>query len=290
MKNLAQSPNTILFEGLHSCYLLDNPKLLGNKKIVRLHNVEWEYYQHLSLNEQSWWKKLYFKRESKLLKQFEKKLSHADLLLPISHKDYNYYHQLFPDKTQYLPVFHPHNQIVSLKGKGDYILYHGNLEVNENTKAVHFLLDKVQALCAQFKWIVAGKNPSENLQKKCQEQGVKLIANPTHEQMQSLIQNAHINVLPTFQDTGIKLKLLNALFAGRHCLVNSKMVAQTNLESLCTIVEQPQAFVKVIEQLMEQPIKEIDLNKRQNILEQEYSNHKNAAQLLGWINDLESSQ
>ncbi len=53
--------------------------------------------------------------------------------------------------------------------------------------------------------------------------------------MQNACLLAQINVLPTFQATGIKLKLLMALYTGRHCIVNQPMVDNTGLEELCSI-------------------------------------------------------
>ena len=66
---------------------------------------------------------------------------------------------------------------------------------------------------------------------------IQLKENISIEEIYSLIQNAQINILPTFQATGIKLKLLSALYTGRHCIVNSPMVANTGLESLCHVAD-----------------------------------------------------
>lgn len=63
-----------------------------------------------------------------------------------------------------------------------------------------------------------------------------------------LIQEAHINLLPTFQNTGIKLKLLNALFNGRFCIVNSMMTEHTGLEKYCEIADDPQMMSEIISQ------------------------------------------
>ncbi len=47
--------------------------------------------------------------------------------------------------------------------------------------------------------------------------------------MTELIREAQINILPSFNTTGIKIKLLNAIFNGRHCLVNPAAIAGTGL-------------------------------------------------------------
>ena len=53
-----------------------------------------------------------------------------------------------------------------------------------------------------------------------QYQHVCLIANPSEEEIQDLISKAQVNILPSFNCTGVKLKLLTALFnrAGHEAL------------------------------------------------------------------------
>ena len=64
------------------------------------------------------------------------------------------------------------------------------------------------------------------------------------------MENAHINLLFTFQSTGIKLKLLNSLYRGRFVLVNHKMVNNTGLERLCVIEDNPNITKRLITDLM----------------------------------------
>ena len=63
---------------------------------------------------------------------------------------------------------------------------------------------------------------------------VRLVINPDDDLMFDLIRKAHINLMVTFQPTGLKLKLLNALYNGRFCLVNGNMLHGTQLSTLCT--------------------------------------------------------
>ena len=60
---------------------------------------------------------------------------------------------------------------------------------------------------------------------------IRIEANPPEELMNKLIYDAQIHILITFQATGLKLKLLNSLFAGRHTVVNRLMVAGSGLNS-----------------------------------------------------------
>ncbi|HCT22512.1 MAG TPA: mannosyltransferase, partial [Chitinophagaceae bacterium] len=69
-------------------------------------------------------------------------------------------------------------------------------------------------------FVVAGKNPSEKLQELAHaQQHTCIVSNPTELEMQDMIRKAHIHVLPSTHTTGIQIKLLNALYNGRHCVV-----------------------------------------------------------------------
>ena len=69
--------------------------------------------------------------------------------------------------------------------------------------------------------------------------------------MARLIADAQVNVLITAQPTGLKLKLLYALFAGRHCIVNSNMIVGSSLGSLCTIADDAEALRKAVDGIMD---------------------------------------
>ena len=70
--NLLNNDSPILFEGLHSCFYLTDPRLKNRKKIVRTHNVEHNYYNKIAQAEPNWFKKKYFISECRKLREFEK--------------------------------------------------------------------------------------------------------------------------------------------------------------------------------------------------------------------------
>ncbi|MBI3883062.1 MAG: glycosyltransferase, partial [Sphingobacteriales bacterium] len=133
-------------------------------------------------------------------------------------------------------------------------------------------------------FIIAGKEPSQQLQSCIKKHAnISLIANPSDEEMQQLITDAQINILPSFNTTGVKLKLLNALYNGRHCLVNQAGVAGSGLEALCHIAETANGFKESIQQLYTQPFTEDISTQREALLPQLYNNDRNAQQLITWI-------
>jgi len=278
LSNLTANNSPILCEGLHTCYYLNHPNLTNHLKLVRTHNIEHEYYRNLGIAERNLFKRIFFALEALKLKRFEAILKNASQLLCISPNDNFYFDQHF-GTSHFIPAFHPFNEISSKPGKGEYILFHGNLSVSENNQAVDFLIRNVFGH-VEMPIIVAGKNPSEKLVKKIgQLPNVRLVANPGNEEMDQLIQNAHICLIPTFQDTGLKLKLLASLFSGRFCIANKMMVSKTGLEHLCHVADTPEEMIRTIKGLAGQDFGQDEIEKRKLILEDVFSNRTNALKI-----------
>ena len=92
-----------------------------------------------------------------------------------------------------------------------------------------------------------------------------------------------MNVLPTFQATGIKLKLLLCLFSGRHVVCNTPMVEGTGLERLCHVHDDPQSMRHSIQACMAKPCNGQSLEDRVAVLEERFSNRRNAARIVGLL-------
>lgn len=278
LKNLQKEIAPILFEGLHSCYYINHPLLGAYKKIIRTHNIEHHYYHYLSLAEKNIFKRYYFKQEAVKLRCFEKKLNNASSILSISPDDTRYFHAKYK-MGKFIPAFHPFENVQTKRGVGDYILFHGNLSVSENLQAVNYLLDRIFSEIT-LPLIIAGKNPPESLKRRVVDiPHASLVANPDMEVMDHLIQDAQINLIPTFQPTGLKLKLLASLFLGRHCITNSPMVANTGLAHLCYIADNVGEMVKLIQQKFEEEISQEEINQRKEVLETQFSNEYNAQKI-----------
>jgi len=106
-----------------------------------------------------------------------------------------------------LPSFHANDHVSIIPGKGDYALYHGNIEVPENEYAATFLTTKVfNGL--DIPLVIAGMKPREKFKKLAESyQNVMLVANPDDDKMFDLIRNAQVNILVTFQATGLKTEV-----------------------------------------------------------------------------------
>jgi hypothetical protein len=283
LRRLSNDDYPILMEGVHCTFLLHDKRFVHRRCFVRLHNVEHIYYRHLYDFTTSVFKKLYFFWESALLKHYEKSIATKATFLSVTQKDAQVYRSLGCEHVHFVPLFLPETKVSIGEGKGCFCLYHGDLSVAENEKAAIWLLKEVfDDLSIPF--VIAGKNPSDHLVKLVHSKNSTcLIANPGEKEMQDLIEKAHLHILPSYNSTGIKLKLINALFNGRHCLVNQSTVEGIGLEKACFIASTAEEFKTAITEIYDQPFCSKEVKLRQALLDGMFDNEKNAKNLIELI-------
>ena len=283
LANLLSNDYPILFDATHTTGFLSHPKLKDRKKIVRLHNIEWIYYRILLSQAVSLKEKIFFYQEYKKLKEYDKQLIHADVLSCLSQTDYEYYQEKFPDKKVSLDyVFHENNNINSIPGKGDYILYHGNLSLSDNYNLIIQLLSNDLKNCT-YKIILAGKNPHTTLQKFVKgKNNIELIANPTDDILNGLMKEAHICLAMAANPSGVKLKLINSLFNARFVISNEAALTGSGLDSLVYIAEEND-LPDLIDKLMLKEFKQDEIDERNSLLSDKYNNLNNARQIIAQL-------
>ncbi|HSW67977.1 MAG TPA: glycosyltransferase, partial [Bacteroidales bacterium] len=215
---------------------------------------------------------------------YQRVLKHASLMLAVSKADMLYLRKQFKSvPVEFLPSFHPNYDLHIPEGTGDYVLYHGNLMVAENLVAAKFLIREVFGH-SRNRLVLAGMNPPSSLQKLVKQfPNIEMHCNPSDEQLFNLIRNAQVHVLVTFQATGLKLKLLNTLYNGRHVVVNNAMLNGTGLEQLCHIANTPAEIISAVNTLFAIPVSEHQRQLRLAELENNFSNEKNAGKLIEFI-------
>lgn len=268
LQHLLEDNSPILFEGLVDGYYLNHPALKNRQRFFRECNVEHDYYHALGKATTNLWKKLYYHIEAERLKRFEPIVQSASGIFALAHQDEDYFRQTYPNTpVYYVPCFHENEQVTSLVGKGDYILYHGNLSVAENDYAAQYIVQQVAPLMPHIRILIAGKKASPLLREQCrQAANVQLIEDPSHEQMHQLIAHAHIHLMLTFQATGIKLKLINVLYQGRFVVANDAMVTGTPLASACWIANTPEQIADQCQTLMQREFTAEQIQERKKIL------------------------
>lgn len=283
LKRLRKDKYPILFEGMHTSAYVWHRRLRARQKIVRMHNVEWQYYEGLWQSSDDVLEKLYYFAESIKLQRIEPKVVlHADEIIAISTDDAAYYTQM-KAHTHYIPPLHPNESVESQVGRGEYALFHGKLSIPDNHKSALWLIDEVFSQI-DIPLVIAGMDPAPALKERIANfEHIRLVENPDEKTMNDLVRNAQVNVLVTQRAAGAKLKLINALFRGRFCIVNEQMVSGSGLDSLCYVRNSAAAMRQTLEALMNTPFEQSRVEARRVALEGLLSNIENTKKLLSII-------
>lgn len=282
LKNLLIDDAPIFFEGIHSCFHLDSPKLRNRVKIVRCHNIEQDYYRGLAEKNKGW-KRWFFNLEAKKLERYEPILKYATSILAVQDFDLKHFEQ-FCSETYMLrsSINLPNNSKFSTTEK--YGLYHGNLSVIENEEAALWLLENVFINLPNNSFKICGKDPSERLIKACNNSNIELIPNPSEAEMDELINKARLHVLHTNQPTGLKLKVLNVLMSSGKIILNENMIVGTPFYPFCILNESPSEFIDSIKREMCESLDEVKFKERSDWVQENLDIRKNCSIIEQIIN------
>ena len=268
----------VLLEGLHCTAQFKEMQQRSRMVMVRAHNVEHDYYRQLAVSEKNIFRRVYLEQEANKLELYEPQVMEHLTVAALSTNDYSYFSQRYPRVMQ-VNAFHPNDRADILPGRGKYFLYQGNLGVSENRAAAEWLLREVVPHL-KFPLIIAGqKIPTEMIQ-HYKSPAVHFEQHPTAARMDELISEAQVHLLPATQNTGIKLKLLNALFRGRHVVANTDMCNEGWLQEICHIADQPADFAAAANEQFIRAFEISDIRKREDILQSYASNERAAKQLF----------
>ena len=287
LTKLRKDNSPILFEGIHTTWPLEMEDIRQRFTLVRMHNVEDEYYLGLRKHAR-WYQKWYFEQERWKLKNYVHQLKHAKHLFAIKQSD-----------AEKLAVFHPSTYILpasipplneQFSPVQPYALFHGNLSVPENEQAARWLIQTLKGLYSrQFPLIVAGKNPSKRLTKWCNQDGIMLKKNPTSAEMEQLVNGAQLHLLHTNVPSGVKLKLINCLASSGQVLVNEGMVEGTHLDQFCTVATDAKAFKKHFIGLQNKPLTQVEFDRRQQYLHTHFNTKENCKLIAELISTNETN-
>jgi glycosyltransferase involved in cell wall biosynthesis len=277
--NLKSLNIPIIFEGLHSAFPLT--KFNFKKAYVRTHNIEHDYFFGLSKSEKNLFKKIFYYVEAKKLKKFENILNNVAGVLTISPSEQQYFSKIYGNKAVYIPVFHDAKKMKNDFKKGSFILYHGDLRVADNVRAALFLIEVYAQI--SYKFVIASSCKSVLVLNEVKKYKNIFFENiPSQKELEVLFINAQINTLITFQKTGIKLKLLNCLYQGKHIIANKKMIEDTGLENLCELANTKQEILEKTAKLFGKDYSDAQITARQEKLAPFYP-EKNAQKMIDFI-------
>lgn len=282
--NINKDEHPVLLEGLHTTGII-NEINNGRKICVRMHNEESAYYKEQARNTYNPAKKTYYLAESLLCKKYTPTLPKKCMYACVTESDQNYLQELGFFNVPLIPPFPSWQVVESKTGVGNLCLFHANLSAAENEKVALWLLCNIFNK-VRVPFIIAGKNPPKSVEKAASLcQNTCLVSNPCDSELDDLIQKAHINILPCLNKaiTGTPLKLLHALYKGRHCVTTPAMVEGTNLSEACHIGSTSNALAAIISQLYYLPFEEEEIALRKRLLYATYNNEKNIEQFINYL-------
>ncbi len=259
-KTLRETTDEVLLEGLHCAHYLN---LQPGKFYLRTHNIEHEYYQKLS-EKATGIKRIYYRSEAKKLKKYESILSKAKGLLVISPNELAHFKVINPNSTLVPSVFESKSQYQETE---PYVLFHGNLSVEENEAAVSWIIREVKPQLENIEVIIAGKNPSVELAEECSKADISLIENPSETEMESVLQKARIHLLHTNNSSGLKLKFVHAMLSSGHVICSPEMVLGSGIKVGFHSFNKSSEAVTLIHELIRIRMSKIDFDKRLKSIE-----------------------
>lgn len=220
--------------------------------LTRVHNVEADYYRNLFVRRKNI--KNYI--QYRIYKYAEKKyIEQSKKIICLTEHDKKRIMEIYSissDKIVVNPV------CISDRGSTDRnntktLLLTGSLWYGPNADGIKWFLDDVWAKLYQqyndWKVVVAGSNPSDELKEICEELSVQLVENPPN--MHAYFIDASIYVAPVFAGAGMKVKIAEALMYGlpiiatKHALIGYQ-TENRNCFIQCKTAEE---FKRAIEEL-----------------------------------------
>lgn len=273
----------VILEGIHCSGVLPFINKQDRKIILRIHNNEAVYYKELACIEKNFFKQAYLLRESRLLKKYQASLPQNLHYSFVAESDEAFFkREYLLRNTCFVPVFIPWGSVDGKLGRGKYCLYHGNLSVAENIKAVTWLVENV-FVDLDVPLIIAGKTPGNEFKSwLAKYPGVQLIADPSHAAMAKLVADAQIHLLPSFNKTGVKLKLLHALFNGRFCITNQEGAEGSGIRGGLLFANTADEYKIFIKEYFGKEFSTEDIAQRLYVAEL-YNSDKSAAKISAFL-------
>ncbi|MGU3374525.1 hypothetical protein [Chryseobacterium sp. M5A1_1a] len=279
LNNLMKIKAPILFEGLQTTSLITQ---LKNKEqyplYLRLHNNESEYYKGLSSSEKNIFKKIIYKIEAIKYESYQKKyLKEFKSVFCLSEKEYRET-ESYSGNAKLVHIFHGNHMVKILDEKGDYFLFHGDLSISDNKKALEEVIELFKGL-SQYKLIVASDRASDDIKKKINSvENINLVPIETNENLCHLLENAHANILLSFQNSGTKVKLFNSLYNSRFVIINQNITDDNSLRDLCLYGSNLQEIRQHITDIAEKNYSGYE--RRKLVLEKNHSDASKAEEMI----------
>jgi hypothetical protein len=292
-RNISSEPGPVLLEGWQCSDLLRFRALKERVIWVRSHNIESNYYRMQADSASGWIRRIYYILESLRWSMYEQSL--PELLrgqqnrgilsiCPLETLEWN--RKRLP--VHYVPAFVDLNNKFTSSGEdsiappeeSSYALYHGRLDIDENIRAVRFLLSQV-ALPDRVSLVIAGSRITPSLQKDIVSADyVQLVDSPNPVLMKAWIYHADVHCIPCYGKAGLKLKIIHAMLGKGHVLVSREGVIGMSWADWVTVVDSQADWSKQLQKALNAPLTSEQILARHAWVRQHFDHRENALQML----------
>jgi polysaccharide biosynthesis protein PslH len=223
--------------------------------LLRQHNVEYQIWQRLAVNETNPLKKWYLNLLSKRLYQFEKEcVNKFDAVVPVTPDDGELFKKMGCNKPIFVsPAGIDTNHWQPSTIENPFHIFHlGSLEWMPNREAVIWFLKEVWPLIIginkRFHLFIAGKNMPDFM-KQMKYENVIMVGEV--KDGAKFVSDKAITVVPLLSGSGIRLKILEAMAASK--LVISTTIGAQGIDyengKNILIADKPEEFAAVFKQI-----------------------------------------
>ncbi len=284
--------DVIHLETLYLTQFIDIIRMHSKALIVlRSHNVEFEIWERLSDNQDSFIKKQYLSYLTKKLKRFElKQIQHIDLLLAITQRDLKTFRSYgYLRSAKIVPVGLDTSDYLA-EDKCIYntptLSFIGSLDWIPNVEGLNwFLKDIWPELLKKYPELtfhVAGRNMPQSLIER-KEPNVSFYGEVPDAK--AFINDHPITVVPLLSGSGMRVKILEGMFLGRIVITTSLGLEGINAQhkNQVLIAETVEEFVNAIEFCFEHPIQTRNISHRAQVFAaKNYDNLEIGKELLSF--------
>lgn len=259
------------------------PKNYQKKVVLHTHNAEfmmWERYAEL---EKNWLKRLVINLEAKRIKRAELQLiSQCDLVLAAPN-DVDCFCSEGADRTKFANTYHLGNdhllelEATTFEETNKTILFVGTLTWEANIDGLLWFIKeiwpKVRSYDQEIQLKIIGRNPDYRLEEAVKtNEGIHLLG--FIEDLEPYFQDSRIFIAPLRFGSGIKVKVLNAMYRGIPTITTSigiEGLEVTNGEHLL-YSDSADRWVEDIIKLMSQKISWTNINQNsRNLVKDQYT-------------------
>ena len=254
----------IVFEGTFTAVYVDLIKKKSKAILMmRSHNVEFQLWEDRILSEPSGLKRFLLQAPVKQLKDFElSELKKFDVVATISMTDKAYFNSyLGLAKTIYVPfgISLPDEIVIDDEAENK-IVFLGALDWEPNIHGLKWFLNEVWPLIqvrnSKIKFFIGGRNAPDNFAKNLPE-GV--IFQGEVEDAHSFILSGKLMVVPLFEASGIRIKIIEGLALGQ--------VISTTTKGAQGIPAQNEKDILIADSAKQMAREIVDAHKSKDVLE-----------------------